>query len=151
MVKLNDIMGGRLYLGQISLKKEGVTLFGNSKLNLVGNGLDMYGRKNTNPYNYVDCFYIQVTQRFGIIFFVIFIVLIAVVLYKCLLSKNIYYLLIMTTVAIHCMIDDLLIYPYNNTFWIAMVGFLINVNDDYGNNTKTFLISGKNRNTIGLL
>ena len=151
MVKLNDILGGRLYLGQTSLKNEGITLTGNSKLNLVGNGLDMYGRKSTNLYNYVDCFYIQVTQRFGIVFFVIFIMLITVVLYKCLLSKNVYYLMIMATIAVHCMIDDLLFYPYNNTLWIAMVGILIGMNENNSNKKKKFLNLGKNRNTIGLL
>lgn len=95
-------------------------MFGNKNLVFVGNGLDMYGGKSTGMYNYVDCLYIQVVQKYGLILFIIVLFAITYALYRSYLAGDVYYLIIMTFIAGHCIIDDLPLYFYNNTFWLGI-------------------------------
>lgn len=116
--QLNTILGERLRLGQNSLLQSGVSLFG-QKIELVGNGLDAFGNKNTNPYNYVDSFYIQVLQRYGIIFSIIWITILTFTLYCSYKIKDYNMMICLVFIAGHCIIDDLLLSLYYNTFWFA--------------------------------
>ncbi len=114
--QLNSFLGNRLSLGKASLMESGVSLFG-QRLELVGNGLDAYGNKNTNPYNYVDSFFIQVLQRYGIIFSIVWISILTFAMYRCYKMKDYYMLVCLSIIALHCSIDDLSLYLYYNTFW----------------------------------
>ena len=116
--QLNTVLGGRLRLGQSSLLQSGISLFG-QKVEMVGNGLDAFGNKNINPYNYVDSFYIQILQRYGIIFSIVWIAILTFTLY-CSYKINDYYMMIcLVFIAGHCIIDDLSLSLYYNTFWFA--------------------------------
>ncbi|MCD8322110.1 MAG: hypothetical protein LUC89_04400 [Oscillospiraceae bacterium] len=117
--QLNSALGGRLSLGKSALTEYGVNLFG-QKIELVGNGLDAYGNKNTtDAYNYVDSFYIQILLRYGAVFLIVWIGILTYTLYRCYKMNNYALMVCLTFVAIHCVIDDLSLQLYYNTFWLA--------------------------------
>ncbi|MCD7790139.1 MAG: hypothetical protein LUH55_06275 [Bacteroides thetaiotaomicron] len=116
--QLDTILGSKLRLGQTSLLQSGVSFFG-QRLELVGNGLDAFGNKNTNPYNYVDSFYIQILQRYGIIFSMVWIGLLTYTMYRCYRIKDYPMMVCLTFIALHCVVDDLSLSLYYNTFWFA--------------------------------
>lgn len=119
MYKLNYVLGGRLRLGHLSLMENGVSLFG-QKIYWTGSGLDVYGNISTGTYNFVDSFYIQVVQRYGILFFLILIIVLTATLSIVAVKKEWYMLVIFSTIAVHCIIDDLSMYFYYNTFWLVI-------------------------------
>ena len=88
MRKLNKFLGDRLYIGQLSLIKYGMPLFGNNKIEWSGNGLDTYGNMSTSSYSWVDCLYLQVTQKYGTIFAITLLILITVCMLKLIKEKK---------------------------------------------------------------
>ncbi|AME08880.1 MULTISPECIES: hypothetical protein [Gemella] len=136
---LNSMLSGRLSLGQDSIQTYGYGLFW-KKLYLVGNGLDVNGEINFTSYNYVDNLYVQVLQRYGIIFIILLIIILTVVMFYITKLKDNYLLVIFALLAIHGIIDDLIIYPYYNTFWFIL-GHIY-----YNSSTKFINIHKKQRN-----
>ena len=124
MAFLNSVLGNRLHLGKKAIDQYGFTLFGNRNMKLVGNGLDIYGNRTVGDYNYVDCLYLQLLLRYGILFFLLLMMTITYAMYRSYVSKDMHYLCIMTMIALHCMIDDLPQYFYYNSFWIAIGGLI---------------------------
>lgn len=120
MRTLNQVLNNRLKLGNRSLALYGVSLLGKHNMEWVGNGLDSAGNKSTQAYLWVDNFYISIMQRFGILVAVIIILLLTFTLIKCLETKNYYIMFMLTLMAGHCMIDDLFLYLYYNTFWFVI-------------------------------
>lgn len=119
MRRLNNSLSGRLNLGQRSLEHYGVELLG-QKIEWVGNGLDSAGNSVEASYDYVDCLYVKILQRYGVLFWVVLLILLTWAMY-CLWKRREYYiLLVSTTVALHCVLDDLSFALHFNTFWIAM-------------------------------
>lgn len=116
--ELNSFLGGRLGLGKTSLIQSGISLFG-QQIEMVGNGLDAFGNSNTNPYNYVDSFYIQILQRYGVIFSIVWIAILTLTLHRFYKLKDYPMMVCLTFIALHCVIDDLSLYLYYNTFWFA--------------------------------
>ena len=80
-------LGGRLSLGNSTLKFYGYGLFG-KMLSLSGNGLDENGMLNTSTYDYVDNLYVLLLLRAGIIFLFIFLVAMTIIIEKNLYSKR---------------------------------------------------------------
>ena len=117
---LNSVLGNRLELGKSSVLQSGIRWLGNKGLVFVGNGLDEYGNRSTGIYNHIDCLYLRVMQKYGVLFLIILLCIITYALYKAYLAGNTYYLLLMAVVAARCMIDDLPQYFYFNTLWIGM-------------------------------
>ena len=79
-------------------------------------------------YNYVDCLYVMLLLRYGLVFFVIFIGILTITciyLYK---KKEYYLLLLMAILSLHGIIDDLMIYLYYNTFWLVIGKMILNQN-----------------------
>lgn len=118
MKALNRALSTRLSLGKNSIEEYGFTLFGES-IPWVGNGLDVNGNASTKEYTYVDCFYLQVLQHFGILFSVICMGLVIWLMYRCYKRREYYLLIAFTVVAAHCMLDDLAQYLPYNTFWLV--------------------------------
>ncbi len=118
-------MGNRLNLGQYSLLEYGISAWG-KQIAWVGNGLDVYGNRATGSYLWVDCLYVQVLQRYGVIFFDYFLIS-NDNYYVGLLSekKNYMLLILLSLIAVHCMIDDLQLYLHYNTFWFAIGSLLL--------------------------
>ena len=125
MQQLNRKLSGRLYYGQNSLNKYGFHLFGQN-LDWNGNSLDAFGQPSVGQYDYVDCLYVKILQKYGIIFIILFLLLLTIALIRCNLRRDDLLLVIMATVAAHCMLDDLSLYLYYNTFWFAMGSLLLN-------------------------
>ena len=123
LYQLNKLFGGRLFLGQTSLIRYGVNLWGQN-IEWVGNGLDAYGNRLEETYLYVDCLYIQILQHYGIVFTGLFIVLVTIAMFICYQQARYYLLFMFAFVAAHCMCDDLSWYLYYNTFWLA-IGMLL--------------------------
>lgn len=119
MRKLNSILESRLRLGNHSLAEHGITWFG-KEIEWLGNGLDAFGQSVTGAYTYVDCLYIKILQRYGIVFTVALAVLLCWSMYKLYKRREYHILLISATVAVHCVLDDLSFTMHYNTFWIAL-------------------------------
>lgn len=134
---LNKFLGQRLYYGHKSLEQYGTSLFG-KKITWIGYGLDEYGRSSvgtfTNAYFYVDCLYIILLQRYGIIFTTLLLEILTYTMYLIYRQKNYYLFIILAFMAFHCMIDDLLLYLYFNTFWFAIAHVITKRSNSLGKN-----------------
>lgn len=119
MRKLNSILESRLRLGNRSLQEHGVSWFG-KEIEWLGNGLDAFGNSTSGIYTYVDCLYIKILQRYGILFTIALAVLMCWSMYQLYKRKEYHILLISASVAVHCVLDDLSFTLHYNTFWIAM-------------------------------
>lgn len=127
MNELNQFLGGRLDLGKNSLSEYKINLFGQDT-NYIGAGLEISGERTVGTYNYVDCLYINMLEKYGIIFNIMFFALVTVVMYKIWKDKNYVLLIIMSVLAIHGIIDDLEINLYYNVFWLAIGSYCGKVN-----------------------
>lgn len=119
MRRLNSAMEGRLNLGKRSLTTHGINFFG-QRIEWIGNGLNVDGELDVGTYNYVDCLYVKILQRYGIIFTLALIVLLTWAMFRLWKRKEYHILLISASVAAHCVLDDLSFSLHFNTFWIAM-------------------------------
>lgn len=125
MAKLNSSLSDRLSLGLRSLDTYGFKLLW-QEIEWVGNDLNAFGQPTVGSYNYVDCLYVKVLQRYGVIFLVLFLLLVTLALIRALRRRDYHLLILMTTIAAHCMLDDLSLYLHYNTFWLALGALLLN-------------------------
>ena len=123
----NEFLGNRLYYGNLAIHEYGINLFGHD-LVLKGNGLNIDGSRSTGTYNYVDCLYVMLLLRYGIIFFIIFIGILTATCIYLYRKKQYYLLLLMAILSLHGVIDDLMIYLYYNTFWLIIGKMILNQN-----------------------
>ena len=121
---LNEALGGRLSLGNSTLKFYGYGLFGKT-LSLSGNGLDENGMLNTSTYDYVDNLYVLLLLRAGIIFLFIFLVVMTIIMKKIYIQKDSYLYIIFILLAFHGIIDDLIMLPQYNSFWFVVVALFM--------------------------
>ena len=125
MRKLNSMLETRLSLGKNSLSRDGFYLFG-QHIDWVGNGLDAFGNVTKGSYTYVDCLYIRILQRYGLVFLLLLAVLATWGMIKLWKKKQYHILLILASVAAHCVLDDLSFSLHYNTFWLALAVVLMN-------------------------
>ena len=116
---INDFLGNRLALGYSTLRAYGYGFFG-KRISLVGNGLDADGYTITATYDYVDNLYVQFLLKLGIIFLVIFVISMTIVMLRVYRLKDVYLFLIFALLALHGIIDDLMILPQYNSFWFVI-------------------------------
>lgn len=121
---LNEALGGRLSLGNSTLKFYGYGLFGKS-LSLSGNGLDENGMLNTSTYDYVDNLYVLLLLRAGAIFLFIFLVAMTIIMKKIYIQKDSYLYIIFILLAFHGIIDDLIMLPQYNSFWFVVAALFM--------------------------
>lgn len=127
MRRLNSVLESRLSLGKRSLQDHGFGLFGRH-ISWVGNGLDAFGNVVEGSYTYVDCFYVKILQRYGLLFTASILGILTWAMVRLWKRKEYILLLICTTVAAHCILDDLSFALHYNTFWIAMGMAILNPN-----------------------
>lgn len=127
MRRLNSILESRLSLGKRSLEDNGFGLLGRH-ITWLGNGLDAYGNLTTGSYTYVDCFYVKILQRYGILFTAGILGLVTWAMAQLWRHKHYMLLIICASVAFHCVLDDLSFALHYNTFWIAMGMAILNPN-----------------------
>ncbi|RCW17587.1 hypothetical protein CAC02_02175 [Streptococcus gallolyticus] len=131
--QLNHFLGSRLSLAHQSLEQYGFSLFG-QKISWIGNGLSEAGiRSHTATYTYVDSMYISLLQRYGILTILVFLILATLLLYKLYRRQEYFLMILMSSLAFHGLIDDLIIYLHYNSFWL-LFALLIN---------KNYIISSK--------
>ncbi|WP_201782338.1 hypothetical protein [Liquorilactobacillus aquaticus] len=129
MYHLNLILENRIALGQESLDLFGIHLFG-SDVQWQGFGLDFNnGVVPIGNYLYVDNFYINILQQYGIIYTFLFILFLTILLFKSYKKKNYYMVIILSMFAIHGLIDDLMDTLYYNTFLLAIGTALFKTTD----------------------
>ena len=116
---INEFLGGRLSLGYSTLEYYGYGLFG-KKITLVGNGLDIDGYITTETYDYIDNLYVQLLLKLGLLFLVIFILGMTIVMWKVYRLNDVYLYIIFSLLALHGIIDDLMILPQYNSFWFVI-------------------------------
>lgn len=125
MRKLNSMLESRLSLGNRSLKEYGFNWFG-MQIEWLGNGLDAFGNSVVGTYTYVDCLYVKILQRYGIVFLAALIGLSTWAMVRLYKRREYLILLVCATVAVHCILDDLSFTLHYNTFWMAMGMALMN-------------------------
>lgn len=125
MRQLNSMLESRLSLGKRSLVANGFNLFG-QKIEWVGNGLDAFGNSSEKIYTYVDCLYVKILQRYGLIFTLATVALMTWAMIRLWKRREYQIVLILASVAAHCVLDDLSFALHYNTFWIAMGTVLLN-------------------------
>ena len=124
MRNLNETLGNRLLLGYNSLREYPINLFGHD-VKYIGNGLNIYGQKTIGTYNYVDCLYLNILEKYGTVFSIVYLGLLTYVSNKAWKDKNYVLLIILSFYALHGIIDDLEIYLYYNTFWFIISEYFI--------------------------
>ena len=117
---LNYQLGGRFHLGKASLAQYGVSLFGNSHIEWVGHGLYYTGQASAKEYSYVDSLYLQFLQRYGLVFVVVFLILLTMLMYVCYKRHDYMLVIILAFIAYHGIIDNLVLYLHFNTFWLLI-------------------------------
>ena len=122
---LNSFLGNRLSFGNASLLKNGIPILGQN-ISWSGSGLNALGERSATIYDFVDSLYIQILQHYGVIFTVVFLVLMTIMMLKIKNNGNIYLFLIMVTVALHFLVDNLQLYLHFNTFWLVAGGYVMN-------------------------
>lgn len=125
---LNEMLGGRLFLGNMTLDFYGINWFG-KKINLIGMGLDADGEQNiSDTYDYVDNLYIQLLLRMGILFLIIFVLIMTMMVYKAYKNKDVYLVIILALLAFHGIIDDLILSIQFNSFYMVVSTVLYTYN-----------------------
>lgn len=127
MRRFNSMLESRLSLGKRSLEDNGFGILGRH-ISWLGNGLDAYGNGSSGSYTYVDCFYIKILQRYGMLFTAALLGLLTWAMVRLWRQKHYLLLLICASVAFHCILDDLSFALHYNTFWIAMGMAILNPN-----------------------
>lgn len=125
MRKLNSMLESRLRLGHVSLLENGYYFFG-QRIEWLGNGLDGFGNSVVGTYTYVDCLYVKILQRYGIVFIAAVMGLSTWAMVRLYKRREYHIILICATVAVHSVLDDLAFTLHYNTFWIPMGLVLIN-------------------------
>lgn len=119
MRTLNEFLGYRLSIGLNAFLQYRFGLFG-QKLYLIGQGLSSLGVKSTGDITYVDCLYLSILMRYGVIFFSLFIVIWEVATFRARKNEDFDLFLIFLILAVHAMIDDLTMSLYFNVFWLGI-------------------------------
>lgn len=125
MNKLNGVLTGRLYYGHQSFVQYGVSMLGQS-IAWVGNGLDSTGQQTAGEYLYVDCSYLQVLQQYGILFLLLMMVVLTITVAVCCYYRKYVLVLLLVSIAVHMMIDDLILHLWYNAFWFVSAQIILN-------------------------
>lgn len=119
MRELDEFLGGRLSLGQRGLLAYGFSWFG-QEVHWVGAGLNAMGQLGRGSYLYVDNLYAKIMIQYGIVLLIIFVLLYTIVMWKNWKDKDFYLLVFLTILSARCIIDDLSLNLYYNTFWFLI-------------------------------
>lgn len=119
MRELNSFLGGRLAYGRNAFFQYGFALFGQD-VDFHGNGLTSAGKVSTETYNYVDNLYLQILINFGIIILLVYLFIHTVALIKSRKQCDYFLFCILIILALHGLIDDLIIRLQYNTFWFVI-------------------------------
>lgn len=94
-IKVNEIISNRLYIGKMMYDEYGVTIFGQKIDDHGFGGSEVF---KYDKYNFIDCSYMRILLKYGIIAFIIVIFFSTLLLYK--FYKNHDYLLVLLFVCV---------------------------------------------------
>lgn len=89
-INLNDMLTGRLYLGDLAFKRYSIKLFGQHVIENAGGRVNFY--HFIPSYFYIDSSYLHLLFKFGLIFTLLYFVVVILKMYWLIIQKN--YLLI---------------------------------------------------------
>lgn len=131
---VNNLLSGRLGLGQNAILQYGIHPLG-QKIDLFGGAAIRYGNISyLNDYNYIDSSYLQSLILYGTIFSMFVLVLLTFVMIILVEKKQVYLVLSMLLIAIHSMIDPQLIMLWYSPF-LLLIGYL------FSSETNTNLVT----------
>ncbi len=114
------MLQGFLRLGKDAIETYGISLLG-QRVDLVGNGLTSTGEwVRIGQYNYIDCLYVQLLVRYGVLFSSIILALLTVVNYSAWHKCDFQLLMCQLVIALHCVVDDMSLWIYFNPFMILI-------------------------------
>ena len=124
---INFILEDRLQLGQDAINTYGWPLMG-TKIEWIGNGRDENGLPTAGIYNYVDCAYIKMMLDYGVILLIAYLVASLVICKKMEKKNQLVVLVILSSIALHGMIDDLILKLHFNTFLLLFAELIPKIN-----------------------
>lgn len=136
MTSLNSLLEGRLALGHNAIVEYGTPLLG-QRIAFYGNGLSNDGVLNiVGSYNYVDCAYVRALVAYGWLYLVLLLGILTLATAAAWRKGDDYFLLIQFVIGFCCVVDDLMLRPYFNVFFFAVVGMIFLV-DEAGAKSKS--------------
>ncbi len=127
---LNFILGDRLRLAQNGLDMYGTTLFGQT-IDFIGGGLGLDGKVNSSGnYNYIDCLYVRLPILYGWVFTALFLIGMSAAGLWAARKRDCRLALILTAIALHCVVDDLVIRLQFCTFLFLIADSLVDLTKD---------------------
>ena len=124
LLKLNEIVTGRLQLGHSGIENYGVSLFGQP---IVWNG----AVQKDAVYNYVDSSYLQILLNYGISILALILTAAVATGIEIGKKKDTYLVLVLVMIAMHTTFDPHLMWPGFNTFVMVYSYFKLKENDNY--------------------
>lgn len=116
MVLLNQILSRRLYLGKMGINMYGFKLLG-QKITMIGHGGT---NGQTDNYFFIDCSYLNIALRFGIIILIILCSYCVIINKKCFKNKEPLIPIIISIIAINSLVAHHFIDIAYNPFIIAL-------------------------------
>lgn len=121
--KMNEILANRLQSGADAYDEYGIKLFG-QRINWVGNGLDVNGEVSEKEHIYVDNLYLRFLMQYGVLFFLIVIFCLTYSMKEIWAESDYLLLIILGVIAIHAMLDDLVLYLWYNSFLLVFPPYI---------------------------
>lgn len=115
LFELDKVISSRLLLGNQGIKEYGYTLFGQA-IDMIGNG---GGTEYPSNYFFIDCSYIYVLLRFGVLFAVAVLIAYTAACYKN--KHDLFFLYAIALVAVNCTIAHHLLEFEYNPFALALL------------------------------
>ena len=132
---------------KLAYQRYGLSAWGQN-IEMRGNGLRADGTRGRSEYFYIDCLYVRFLQEYGIIFSVIMLALLTIAMYRMWQKRKYLLLIILSVLALHAVVDDLILLPYYNIFWIVLSYFIFPTkSSEYSNKkiTNYFFLKKKAR------
>lgn len=117
---LDRILENRVRLANSSIDYYGIHMFGNPEINWTGSGLDAYGNMSYMEYTFVDNLYMQILLRYGVVFFVVFNLLILAFSLCLYLNKAYFELSLFFFISLYSIIDNQVMFLQYNTIFLLM-------------------------------
>ena len=115
-LKIDAVLSGRLAMGKVALQNYNITAFGQY---VIEKG---FGGSTDWPDNYffIDCSYISMGIKFGIIFLILIFVIYTIILKRCLDTRKLFWCIVLVVVAIQSATEHHFIQYWYNPFLIIM-------------------------------
>lgn len=131
----NIFSEGRVALQHEILRQYPISLLGRD-IQWVGNAVDSSGVRAVGNYFYADNLYVNMILKYGIIVAGILLVLLTVAMYKAYKKNQIFLVMILSVIAAHGLIDDLVQNLYYNAFLLIVCSNAFDITHLYNRITK---------------